>query len=204
MNSKEESIEKAINKNFNALEDKVDNISKEQVLKEIDNIPNNNDEDIIEKKDDVKAYLNGKLKEFVSAENEEYKVAILSNTRFLYIRKDDINHPVPKHFWLQMWDKFYKKYFDIDEDQYNKLTQKEKGIFECKLQLLLWINQEYYIFYAEFYLNKEYSIWFNEAWNKDIKNQIDINEYIKQKLINKINNYIEDSSKNKFTPLRGW
>ena len=179
-----ESIEKVINKHFNTLEDKTDKITKELVLREIDNIPNNDDEDIIEKKEDIKAYLNGKLKEFVSAENEEFKVAILSNTRFLYIKKSDTNHPVPKHFWLQMWDKFYKKHFGINEEQYNKLSQKEKGIFECKLQLLLWISEEYYIFYAEFYLNKEYSIWFDEAWNKNIRNQIDINEYIKQKLKN--------------------
>jgi len=183
-NINEESIEKVINNHFDTLEDKVDNISKEQVLKEIDNISNNDDEDIIEKKEDIKAYLNGKLKEFVSAENEEYKVVILYNTRILYIRKNDINHPVPRHFWLHMWDIFYKNIFGIDEEQYKKLTEKEKGIFECKIQLSTWINKQYYTFYAEFYRNKEYYIWYDEALNKNIKNRDDINEYIKQKLKN--------------------
>ncbi len=68
-NLNDEPTKKIIKRSFGTLEDKINNISKEQAIKEIDNIPNNDDEDIIEKKDDVKAYLNEKLKEFVSAEN---------------------------------------------------------------------------------------------------------------------------------------
>lgn len=189
--STKESMEKAINKHLNPLEDKVYTLPKELVLREIENLPpvedEYTDEHIIENRNDVKAYLSGKLKEFVSAENDEYKVVILSNTRFLYIRKDDINHPVPMHFWLQLWDSYYKSEFGINKEQYEKLTQKEKAIIESKIQLSLWIGKEYYTEYAKFYFPKEYDTWFYEI-NKSCESKIDywscINEHFKQKLQN--------------------
>ncbi len=189
VNINKEFIKEVFDKKFNPLEDKTNNLSKELVLKEIENLPPVEDEyadkDIIENRNDIKAYLNGKLKEFASAENDEYKVSILSNTRFLYIRKDDINHPVPRHFWLQLWDSYYETEFRIDKERYKELTQKEKAIIESKLQLKLWIDKEYYTEYTRFYFPKEYSIWFDEI-NPLCDKRKDywscMNEQFKQKL----------------------
>lgn len=185
------SLQKIVDKHLNPLEDKVYTLPKELVLREIENLPpvedEYTDEDIIENRNDVKAYLSGKLKEFVSAENDEYKVVILSNTRFLYIRKNNINHPVPMHFWLQLWDSYYKSEFGINKEQYEKLTQKEKAIIESKIQLSLWIGKEYYTEYTKFYFPKEYDTWFYEI-NELCESKTDywscINEHFKQKLQN--------------------
>ena len=167
-----ESIEKVINKHFNPLEDKTDKITKELVLKEIENLPpiedEHVDEDIISKRNTVKEYLKGNLKELGSAEKVgtedpyEFKVVILENFRILYIKKDDINHPVPVGIWLDLWERDHSAYFGIREYKYKELPINKRANLESQLQLYLWANKEYYINYTEFYLPKEYDRWFDE------------------------------------------
>ncbi len=196
-NINKESIEKVINKHFNPLEDKISNLSKELVLKEIENLPSKRDsrfspfvsERYNEGKYSVKEYLKGNLKEFGSAENDEYKVAILDNFKMLYIKKDDPYHLVPVGSWMDWWEYDHEKYFGVTEKYYKILSINKRAELESKLQLKLWIDREYYSDYAEFYLPQEYDRWWWDEGgaDKQIKDFNYSNEYWKQKLqINKI------------------
>ncbi len=191
-NINKESIEKVINKHFNPLEDKISNLSKELVLKEIDNLPSKRDsrfspfvsERYNEGKHSVKEYLKGNLKEFGSAENDEYKVAILDNFKMLYIKKDDPYHLVPVGSWMDWWEYDNEKYFGVTEKYYKILPINKRAELESKLQLKLWIDREYYNNYAEFYLPQEYDKWWWDEGGatKQIRDFDYGNEYWKQKL----------------------
>ena len=194
-NINKNSIEKVFDKRFKPLEDNANNLSKELVLREIENLPpvedEYEDEDIITKRNAVKEYLKGNLKELGSAEkvgtgeSYEFKVVILENFRTLYIKKDDMNHPVPIGIWLDLWERDHSSYFGVREYIYKELPINERANLEAQLQLYLWVNKEYYTEYTRFYLPKEYDTWFDEI-NPLCDKRNDywscINEQFKQKL----------------------
>ena len=185
-------LKKSVNSTFVKIEHKVDNISKELVIKEIENFPDKRDsrfsqfvsERYNEHKNIVKEYLKGNLKELGSAENNEYKVIILDNFKMLYIRRDDINYPVPVGSWMDWWEHDHEKYFEVSKSFYRILPLNRKAELEAKLQLKLWINREYYTSYAEFYLPQEYDKWWWDEGgaDKQIKDFNYSNEYWKQRL----------------------
>lgn len=187
-----ESLQKAVDKHLNPLENKINDLSKETVLREIENLPLKRDsryspyveERYNEGKFAVKEYLKGNLKEFGSAENDEYKVVILGNFKMLYIKKDDLYHYVPVGSWMDWWEYDHERYFGVTEKYYKLLPLNKRAELEAKLQLKLWIDREYYSSYAEFYLPQEYDKWWwdEDGASKQIKDFNYGNEYWKQRL----------------------
>ncbi len=183
---------------FNNIENKIDNISKELVIKEIESFPDKRDsrfssivsERYNEDKHTVKEYLKGNLKELGSAEGigsenySEFKVVVLDNFRVLYIKKNNDSRPVPVGNWMDWWERDHRVFFGITKGQYKNLSLRERANLEAMLQLHLWINIEYYNEYASFYLPEEYDKWYWDEGGKEmvigsIENR---NNYWKKKL----------------------
>lgn len=194
-------IKDSISFTFDRLEHKVDNVSKELVIKEIENLPSERDPRYLpyvskrynESKHTVKEYLRGNLKEFGSAENDEYKAVVLDNFEILYIKKDDVNHPVPVGHWMDWWEHDHKKYFGLSAKYYKLLPLSERASLESKLQLYLWVSIEYYVNYASFYLPKEHDKWYWDEGGKEIRGSIEKmeikNNYWKQRLQREVSKF---------------
>lgn len=137
----------------------------------------------------VNDWLAGKVKELGTAENENYRVVILDEGDIIndgqvrrleiYINKKHPELPVTSGYWMNWWEEDFKKYFDVSEREYKRMTIPQRAKLEAGLQIKLWVDQEFWMLFAKFYYPQIYNQWWEgEGFDLDIEPS---NEYWKER-----------------------
>lgn len=119
-------------------------------------------------------HLNDPIRPLASITEDGCSCVILDNAdadgrrKMLYVLDGII---APAGFWMDVWEPDHQKYFCYTESDYKNAPLSERAALECRLQLKLWVRDEFWFNYANFYMPQDFSRWQEGAWENDLDEQ---------------------------------